>query len=408
MRVLYLATRICWPILSGGHLRDFHLARELAKHAELTYVGMDIAEDKARPENVWQERLDVMGDAEVVRVRRDSGYSLSKIARGLLGPTPLVVLNYTSATVMNELQRILERSSFDVIQIEGVFVSSYAARIRQLAPSALLNSDWHNIESEVLERYAENEPNFVKSMYARRTVALLQQQENKLLSECDTHTVCSERERQVLLGRKLNSRIEVIANGVDVDSFSSKDASPARRRDLLFVGSMDYHPNVEAAMFFAAAVWPSILARRPDLRFVIVGSKPAPAVLALRNQPGIVVTGTVDDVRPYYRDALAAVIPLRVGGGTRLKVLEAMAAGTPVISTTLGAEGLMVSDGSDIILADSPAQLIEASVTLDENSSRWQEIVINARKLVREQYDWSVIGSRLLRLYSERTINASV
>ena len=114
---------------------------------------------------------------------------------------------------------------------------------------------------------------------------------------------------------------------------------------------MDYHANIDAALYFASKTWPLIHARRPELRLVIVGAQPAKAILALREQ-AITVTGTVDDVRPYYQSALMSVVPLRVGGGTRLKVLEAMAAGTPVISTTLGAEGLAVTPGKDILIAD--------------------------------------------------------
>ena len=115
----------------------------------------------------------------------------------------------------------------------------------------------------------------------------------------------------------------------------------------MFVGSMDYHANIDAALYFADEIWPQVRERRPDLEFVVVGSRPTAEILALRNQPGITVTGTVDDIRPYYRSALAVVVPLRVGSGTRLKVLEAMAAGTPVISTTLGAEGLATKDGDE-------------------------------------------------------------
>jgi polysaccharide biosynthesis protein PslH len=174
------------------------------------------------------------------------------------------------------------------------------------------------------------------------------------------------------------------------------------RKDLVFLGRMDYHANIDAALYFAKKIWPLIRERRPDLRFVIVGAHPAKEILALRDVAGVSVTGTVDDVRPYYRSALAAVVPLRVGGGTRLKVLEAMAAGTPVISTTLGAEGLAVTNGKDILLADSPEAIADAVTSLEANNPAWQDLVTNARNLVRAHYDWPVIGDVLLRLYAEQ------
>jgi glycosyltransferase involved in cell wall biosynthesis len=225
--------------------------------------------------------------------------------------------------------------------------------------------------------------------------------EDRLLQICDAHTVCSERERNLLLERVPNARIEVIGNGVDVDFFSNiRESSP--RRSLIFVGSMDYHANIDAALYFANEVWPLVRDRRPDLEFVIVGSRPAPEILALRSQPGITVTGTVDDVRPFYGRALAVVAPVRVASGTRLKVLEAMAAGVPVISTTLGVEGLTVTAGNDVLVADAPAEMADTVAALDTESPLWQSIARNARELVKTRYDWPIIGERLRRWYADQ------
>jgi glycosyltransferase involved in cell wall biosynthesis len=174
----------------------------------------------------------------------------------------------------------------------------------------------------------------------------------------------------------------------------------------VFVGSMDYHANIDAALYFAKEAWPGIRMRRPDISLLIVGSRPVPEITALGKQDGITVTGTVEDVRPYYHGALASIVPLRVGGGTRLKVLEAMAAGTPVISTKLGAEGLSVTDGKELLIADSPAAMVDAVASLQDESTLWGNLVANARKLVREQYDWSVIGDKLVRLHEAQANTA--
>ena len=189
---------------------------------------------------------------------------------------------------------------------------------------------------------------------------------------------------------------------MDLEYFGANPTRNEDRRDLVFMGRMDYHANVDAALFFAKKIWPLLRARRPELRFLVVGAQPAKAVLALRELAGVTVTGTVDDVRPFYRGALAAVVPLRVGGGTRLKVLEAMAAGTPVISTTLGAEGLAVTAGKDILIADSAEAIADTVASLRPESHEWQSLVTNARTLVQTQYDWSVTTEPLLRLYAEQ------
>jgi sugar transferase (PEP-CTERM/EpsH1 system associated) len=398
MRVLYFSPRIAWPVISGAHLRDFYFAQYLAQKAQLTYIGL-VADDAEKQADLLRQQLG--NDAQVIALRRDATYRRTNILRGLIGPTPLNVLNYTSPRVLAEVDRIVREQSFDTIQIESMHLIAYARRIRQLAPQSRLILDWHNIESEILARYAENDSNPLRAWYARRTSDLSRNVENELLRLCDAHTVCSGREREVLHQRVPEARIEVVGNGVDCEFFAGNPTPGGARNDVLFMGRMDYHANIDAALYFASKTWPLIHARRPELRLVIVGAQPAKAILALREQ-GITVTGTVDDVRPYYQSALTSVVPLRVGGGTRLKVLEAMAAGTPVISTTLGAEGLEVTPGKDILIADSPQAMADAVVSLQAGSQQWREIAANGRRLVKAKYDWSVVGEILWRLHVEQ------
>jgi len=395
MRVLYFSPRDCWPVTTGARVRDFHLARQLASNATLVYLGFVTGDDR-------RERLEPLRNSEVVLVRRSGAYAPVNMVRGLIGPDPITVLNYASPRMMTGLEQLLRAEAFDVIQIEGVHLFSYVRRIRELAPRARLISDWHNIESELLARYADNAPSAARRLYARRTVTLLRRLERQLLDLCDAHTVCSERERGILVAQAPSARIDVIGNGVDAEFFSAASAGQEPRRVLVFVGSMDYHANIDAALYFANEVWPLVRARRPDLEFIIVGSRPAAEVLALRDRPGITVTGTVDDIRPYYARALAVVVPLRVGSGTRLKVLEAMAAGVPVISTTLGAEGLAVTPGANILIADSPAEIAGRAAELEAGSPDWRRFAQNARELVATQYDWSIVGAKLRRLYAEQ------
>jgi len=398
MRVLYFSPRICWPAISGAHLRDLYFARQLARHTELTYVGLVSDAADAQAEQL-QQRLE--NGAQVIALQRDKGYRPANIVRGLIGPTPLNVLNYTSPAVLSALDRLLQQQSFDVVQIESMHLIAYARHIRQIMPNTRLICDWHNIESEILARYAENDPNPLRRWYAKRTSTLSRNIENQLLRLCHAHTVCSEREREALLARVPEARIEVVGNGVDCDFFGQAPAQPGGRRDVLFMGRMDYHANIDAALYFVRNIWPLVRERRPELRLVIVGAQPPKQIVALREQ-GITVTGTVDDVRPFYHSALLSVVPLRVGGGTRLKVLEAMAAGTPVVSTTLGAEGLATTPGQDILIADAPQGIAETITSLQAESPLWRQLAANGRRLARQKYDWSVVGEVLLRLHAEQ------
>lgn len=399
MRVLYFSPRICWPTISGAHLRDYYFARTLARNADLTYVGLVNEESSAQAEQL-RRRLEPQRGTKVYALRRDAGYRPINILRGLIGPTPLNVLNYTSQNVITALEPILREQSFDVIQIESMHLIAYAQYIRRIAPRTRLILDWHNIESEILARYADNDSNPLRAIYARRTSKLSRGVEDDLLRLCHAHTVCSQREKEVLQARVPNARIEVVGNGVDCEFFAD-NAQSSEKLDVLYMGRMDYHANIDAALHFAKNTWPLIHARRPELRLTIVGAQPPEAIRALASD-NVVVTGTVDDVRPYYHSALVSVVPLRVGGGTRLKVLEAMAAGTPVVSSTLGAEGLAVTHGKDILIADTPEAMVDAVVTMQADSPQRRQMIANARQLVQTRYDWNVVGEVLLRLHAEQ------
>lgn len=402
MNVLYLTTRFCWPPRSGSHLRDFHLSRQIARWATLTYVGLD-AEGLPPGEDSRRERVAALHDSEVIRIRRKPGYSRLNLIRGFLGPKPISILNYTSPAMMSTVEQLLRERTFDAVQVESVHFIAYAERIRQLAPKVPILCDWHNIESEILKRYADNCTSFPRRIYALRTAKLLRRFERKFLRLGDANTVCSERERQVLLELEPSATIEVIENGLDLEYLSQPDSTPVGpRRNLVYVGLMEYHANVDAVSYFAREVWPSVRQRRPELQFVIVGARPTAEVVALGKLPGITVTGTVDDLRPYYWDALAAVVPLRVGGGTRLKIVEAMAAGVPVISTSIGAEGLPVTNGEELLLANTPSEIADAVAGLRNDSAEWHRLSQNGKRLVMARYNWPVVGEKLLRVYTEK------
>lgn len=394
MRVLQFAPRVCWPLDTGAKLRNYHLARVLAQRTRVSLLAFtDHQPSSANLEQVYEQ---------VITVERDSAYTFTKMVRGAVGRTPLPVLNYTTAPMKRALAHLLSQQDFDVIQVESIHLMSYLATIRQASQPPLIVCDWHNIESELMRRYSEHEPSMPRRAYARRTARLMREIEERALREFDAHVVVSPRDAEGL--RKLNpkARVFVIENGVDTAFYCDLGAgneSGARR--IVFVGSMDYHANVEGAVNFAREVWPRVRDRQPELIFTIVGKDPAPAVRELAQLPGIQVTGTVNDVRPFYREAIAAVVPLNVGGGSRLKILEAMAAGVPVVSTTLGAEGLEIRHNENILIADSSKQLFEAIITVIENETLHKHLSDAGQAMVSSRYDWSGLGAALFRAYEK-------
>jgi polysaccharide biosynthesis protein PslH len=221
-----------------------------------------------------------------------------------------------------------------------------------------------------------------------------------MLGSCYAHIVCSDRELRLLSRVNKNARIAVTPNGVDTEYFAAAADGAAVKNKLVFVGQMSYHANADGVAWFVREAWPAIRGKFPDVRLSIVGSSPGPTVQALANEVGVEVTGTVPDVRPFYSGAYAAVVPLLTGGGTRLKILEAMAAGTPVISTTLGAEGLPVADRQEVLLADSSSSWLDALEYLGDRQRR-SALVDRARRMAVAQFDWDAIGQQLVSLYQD-------
>ena len=394
MRVLQFAPRVCWPLDTGAKLRNYHLARVLAQRSRVSLLAfIDHEPSSPNLEKLYEQ---------VITVERDSAYTLPKVISGALGQTPLPVLNYTTDSMKRALEGLLREEDFDIIQVESIHLMSYLTSIRKARKRILVVCDWHNIESELMRRYSEREPSRLRRAYAGRTARLMSEFERRAMREFDAHVVVSQRDGQRLRDLNPDARIFVIENGVDTAFYSdlgTSDESPARR--IVFVGSMDYHANIDGAIDFAREVWPRLHERQPELVFTIVGRDPAPEVRDLAQLPGIAVTGSVADVRPFYREAIAAVVPLKVGGGSRLKILEAMAAGVPVVSTTLGAEGLEVQCDENILIADTKEQLVDAISSVAENEARRNDLSTAGRALVASRYDWSSLGASLFDAYEK-------
>lgn len=401
MRILYFSPHECWPRDTGAKLRDFYLASQLAARCEVTYLGLrDPSKEPAEPPPADS------GFAAYRSVPRESTYTVSKLFRGLIGPTPISVLNYSSPLVSRMLAEILQAGTFDAVQMEGVHLSAYLPVIRAAASRPVVLADWHNIESEILHRYSRVHASPLRRVYAWRTANLLERTETRFLAACDVNTVTSERECGRLQARNPAAEIHVIPNGVDVQSFAVPELDPAASRtSLIFAGSMDYSANVDAVVWFVNNIWPELRRQHPELSFAIVGRDPTPEVRALAgdgaNTNRVKVTGTVPDVRPYYSGALAAVVPLRIGSGTRLKILEAMAAGIPVISTRLGAEGLDLEDGTHLLLADSAGEMISAVSRLAASPELWLRLSGAGREVVSRLYDWRTLAGALYSIHCE-------
>lgn len=399
MRLLFLSPRQCWPPQSGAKLREYHLLRALGQQADVDYAYFL---DPAMPA---PEPATFAFCSSVTGIPKPAMYRPGQVARGLLGPWPLPVVNYTAASMATALQELSRDSSFDLIHLDSIHMVRYPGML-STSSQARVVYNWHNIESEAMQRFGQTVSSPSKRLYANLTARKLRALERRILREAFGHIVCSERERQQLLALAPGARIAVVENGVDCAAFAETPAAASSGSTnaplFVFVGSMDYYPNIDAALSFAQETWPLVRQHLPEAQLQIVGARPTAAVSALGKIEGITVTGTVPDVRPYYHGATASIVPLRTGGGTRLKILESMAAGVPVVSTTLGAEGLAVTPGKDILIAESgePLRWVECLEMLAQSSSQAAALGQAGLQLVRQRYDWPILGAELVRTYT--------
>ena len=389
MRILFLSPRQCWPARSGAKLREYHFARALAHWGQLTYLHF--TDPGAEP----LTRKDLPFCHEVIAIPKPRAYGPANLVRGVVGRLPLPILNYASQEMSAAVDRLTKAEAFDLIHFDSIHMIHYGA-----SAAGRIVYNWHNIESEAMQRFGATVSSGAKRWYARMTASKLASLERDILKTALGHVVCSEREQEELKQIAPSARVAVVENGVDVASFAGAAGSPDSRK-IVFIGLMDYYPNVEAATSFTQRIWPVLRQRFPQLSLWIVGANPTPAVRELGKLDGVTVTGTVPEVRPYYRDALAAIVPLRTGGGTRLKILEAMAAGVPVISTPLGAEGLAVTPDKTILMADpDDAEMWGRHLAhLTESESSRQTLTAAALEVVRTQYDWEILGRKLCDVY---------
>ncbi len=399
-RILLLTPQLPYPPQQGTSLRNFHLLRALAQRHHVTLLSFaerDRAADTARL-------------AELARVlppiavpERTTGQRL----RGLLtSRAPDMARRLHSAALAAALADALRDEVFDVVQIEGIELAWTMPLIRETAPGTRIVLDCHNAETELQRRALRadrRQPRrWPAAVYSAAQVGRLARFEREALRAADAIIAVSEEDRRQLMALAEPAKpIAVIPNVVAVDDYQWAGPVPDEARfDIVFTGKMDYRPNVDGVLWFAEAIWPLVRQARPATTWAIVGQRPHTRLAALGDAPGITLTGRVDQVQPYLAGAGVYVLPLRIGSGTRLKLIEAMAAGCAVVSTTIGAEGFALESGREAIVADTPEAFAAAVRALLDDPARRVALGEQAR-VFAAQYDWQRVGPLLDGVYDE-------
>jgi len=390
MNILWLNANLLLPLDKGGKLRTWHLMRHLATRHDITYLSF--AEPGQRPE-------DREGMREVCRVletvpRTDPPKGTlafyADAAKHVVNSLPYAVGKYRHDEYAARVRRHLESRRFDALVCDFLVPAVNLPASLSL-PTVLFT---HNVEAEIWRRHAANATNPAARVLMKQQWDRMARFERDTLARFDLVLAVSDVDRQTfhdLYPGAARNPIHVVQTGVDTSYFAPMPGLE-RRAHLVFTGSMDWLPNEDGMLYFVREILPLIRREEPDVTLSIIGRAPTPAVKRLADDAGIEVTGRVDDVRPHVAAGDVYVVPLRIGGGTRLKIFEAMGMAKAVVSTTVGAEGLPVTPDQDIVIADDPAGFAAAVVRLIRDADGRRRIETAARRLVVERYDWAAVA----------------
>lgn len=394
-RLLYLGHNLPYPPHEGALIRSFHTVRLLSEAFDVSgiyFFRRGAASDDAARERAL-ERMRALGTASAFRIPQE--WNRARLvwdhARAALSGLPYTRWMHDSRPARDQLKRLLAEGRFDIIHVDSLDLLA----LLPMLPDAPIVLAHHNVESALLRRRATPERG-LKRRYILRQADLVERIEHEWAPRVNLNVMVSSADEQLLRRLALGANTVVIPNGVDTSEFRPSEEEP--RSDIVFVGGYSWFPNADGMQFFTESVLPLIQERLPGVRTTWVG-RASPKHARAFGARGVEMTGYVDDIRPIVHDARCVIVPLRVGGGTRLKILDAWAMGKAVVSTRLGCEGLATRDGENILIADEPKAFAAKVLEVLSNQDLRHRLEAGARTAAVREYDWSVLGERMLTAY---------
>ncbi|MDR3575104.1 MAG: glycosyltransferase [Anaerolineaceae bacterium] len=393
-----ITNHLPYPPISGAPLRNYNMLRRYSRLHEVWVASFrSSADDDANIGHL----LEFCKGVETAATHPISGLANPlDFIKFLLSKKPPELRLYLSDELISKINRLIQEIDFDIIDIEDSFMGIYL----EVLPAKLQKNTvltFHDVVFSKYLRISKLEPKIARKLRTWFYSTTMRSWEPFYAEKFGRCIAVSDSDRQMLLAANPRLQIDVVPNGVDTNLYQplpSNTEKPA----LLFVGDMAYRPNIDAINFFCQEIFPKIINVIPNIELWIVGINPPPEVKKFE-AGNVHVTGKVDDVRPYYKRSSVCVVPLRAGGGTRLKILEAMALGRPVVSTAIGCEGLNVEDGKQLLIAETADQFVDKILTLFLNENLRNSIACQARELVVNCYDWDVIANSAMNIFSKLT-----
>lgn len=395
MNILFLSTENPFPPDHGHHIRTYNTLYHLAKNNNIYFIGFVKSDSELSLNRQELEALCVSVDLFVTDYSKSRFLFLITIIKSILKGYPFSVYRYFSKKAAKKMMAILEKHIINIIHIDMLHLAIY----KNLFDRDRLFLTDHNVEFLRLKRWMKFERNILKKAFLFFQYLLLKRFEIQSCKEVNKCFVVSDYDKQILAKLTGKDNFSVIPNGVDTKYFKPISTLNSKR-SLVWTGSMSGPYNKDAVIYFITKIWERVKKENPDIRIVFVGKDPPQTLIQYSlKDPQIILVGYVNDVRKYMARNNIFVAPLRCGSGTKIKILNAMAMGLPVITTSIGAEGLEVKSGEDIIIADTPAEFAFNILKLWRNDKLSLKIGSNARKTAEEKYDWNVVLKEMDTIY---------
>jgi sugar transferase (PEP-CTERM/EpsH1 system associated) len=387
MRILWVKVGGLWPLNTGGRLRSFHILSHLSRRHRVTLLTTHgQGDDPARLAGQLRGCERVLSVPYTLPKRGSTRFAAA-LLRSYVSPLPADVLKCRIAGLRREVSRRLATREIDLCVAD--FLAAMAnVPTPSSVPMVLFE---HNVEHMIWKRLCRTERRAWRRALLEVEWRKMRRYEARACTQASLTVTVSEVDRGVLSGLAPRALVRSIPTGVDI-SFFSPDGAREVPTSLVFTGSMDWYPNEDAILHFVTSILPRIREEKPGVTLSVVGRNPSSRLRTAAAEAGVQVTGTVDDVRPWMAEAAVYIVPLRIGGGTRLKIFEALAMGKPVVSTTVGAEGLPLVSGKHFLQADDPADFADAVLSLLGDPARRVALGMAGRRLVEEQYSWSHVA----------------
>ena len=398
-RLLFLAQTLPYPPTGGVKIRSYHTLRILSSAFDVTALCF-YRWKQGRLEPDIDSALDSLQKLAEIRAfpipsDHSRGRFLLDHLRSILRQRVYTNFAYESSEFEDALKTVVQQGEFDVVHSDSLDLACYFDMIPDKCPLVCVH---HDAQSLLLERRAEREPNRVVASYLRFQSRLMRQEEKRRCASVSLNVTVSTQDADVLRSLAPTGKFAVVPNGVDTEFFSPRDRP---RRGMCFVGGTTWFPNRDALEYYATELLPEIRRRLPEAETTWVGRASDDEISAYDKLDGLTMTGFVVDIRPYLAASACFVVPLRVGGGTRIKILDAWAMGKAVVSTSVGCEGLVAVHGENILVADDPADFAEAVATVVRDGYLRERLERNARQTVVERYSWRVVGDKMIQVYED-------